>query len=148
MYLDPKNPDWPAEATLPISLPPGIEPAQAGIFRGQVATEVERLEASARAKMEEQRRAFLDAERAQAVPPTARATTPEPAIDRNPRFAVGRDQGDAWHRAAATLRAFQSSYRSALEQWRAGIRDVVFPAGTWLMRVFHHAVVIDVGAAA
>jgi len=143
VYLDPENPDWPAEASIPISLPPSIEPAQAASFRAQVDTELARLEAQAQAEMQREGRSFLGAERASAVPPTARATTAEPTIERNPRFAVGRDQGDAWHRAAAALRAFGASYRAALTRWRAGAHDVLFPAGTWWMHVFHRAVVTD-----
>jgi REP element-mobilizing transposase RayT len=141
VYLNPKNPNWPTKATLPISLPPGIDPDQAPAFRLQVEAELTRLEAHARAEMKRQGRRFLGAERACAVSPTDRASTPERTVDRNPRFAVGRNQGDAWRRAATALRAFHVSYRSALERWRAGARDAVFPAGTWWMRVFHHAVV-------
>jgi REP element-mobilizing transposase RayT len=143
VYLNPKNPDWPAEAVLPITLPPGIEPARAASFRRQVAAELARLEAKAQAEMEQQRRSFLGAERASAVSSTARATTPEPTVAHNPTFAVGRNQGDAWQRAAAALRAFRASYRAALERWRAGARHTVFPPGTWWMRVFHHADIAD-----
>jgi REP element-mobilizing transposase RayT len=144
VYLDPKNPNWPAEITLPISTPPGIEPTRAASFRRQVAAELTRLEAQA----QRQHRTFLGAARACAVPPTARATTAEPIVDRNPTFAVGRNQGDAWHRAAAALRAFRSSYRAALERWCAGARDVAFPPGTWWMHTFHRAVVADVALGA
>jgi hypothetical protein len=143
VYLDPKNPAWPEDAALPISLPPGVEPGQAAAFRLQIAAELARLEAHARVLMQQQRREVLGAERAAAVPPTARATTAEPVIERNPTFAVGRDQGEAWYRAAAALRAFRASYRIALERWRAGAHHILFPAGTWWMRVFHRADVVD-----
>ena len=142
VYLNPKK--WPAEAELPISLPPGVEPAQASSFRDQIATEVARLEAATHTEIAERRRGVLGAERARTVSPARRATTPEPRFDRNPTFAVGRDQGDAWRRAAAAVRAFQASYRAALEQWCAGVRSVVFPAGTWLMRALHNAAVMAV----
>jgi REP element-mobilizing transposase RayT len=141
VYLNPKNPNWPESAVLPISLPPGIEPARAPAFRLQVGAELARLEAQAHAEMRQRGRGFLGAERASAICPTERATTLEPTVDRNPRFAVGRSQGEAWHRAASALRAFHASYRAALERWRAGARDAVFPPGTWWMRIFHCAVV-------
>lgn len=137
VYLNPKN--WPDEATLPIRLPPGIKPAEAESFRGLVRAEIDRLEAQAQAEAQERRRPFLGAERARKVAPTARATTVEPAIDRNPTFAVGRGQGDAWQNAVAAVRAFRACYQLALDRWCAGARDAVFPAGTWLMRVFHGA---------
>jgi hypothetical protein len=139
VYLKPKN--WPEEATLTIALPPGIEPSRAQAFRLQIDAELAHLEAHAHAEMARQGRRFLGAWRAAAVPPTDRATTPELAIDRNPRFAVGHGQGDAYRRAVAALRAFHASYRTALDRWRAGLRDAVFPPGTWWMCVFHRAVV-------
>jgi hypothetical protein len=91
--------------------------------------------------MRQRGRRFLGAEHTSAVSPADRAKTPEPATDRNPRFAVGRNQGNARHRAATALRAFHASYRAALERWRSGVRDAAFPAGTWWMRIFHGAAV-------
>jgi hypothetical protein len=43
--------------------------------------------------------------------------------------------------AVVELRAFRRAYREALEQWRAGLRSVVFPQGTWLMCRMHGVVV-------
>jgi hypothetical protein len=97
--------------------------------------------------MQEQGRGFLGAERASRVAPETRATSAEPLIERQPRFAVGRGQGDAFRRAAAAVHAFRASYRSALERWRAGLRSVVFPSGTWWMRIFHGARIVDVAMA-
>jgi REP element-mobilizing transposase RayT len=139
VYLHPRN--WPAEATLSIAPPPGVTPEEMSSFRDRVRTEVARLEAQAHGEMDEQARAFLGAAAARTVPTTARATAVEPKIDRNPTFAVGRNQGDAWQRAVAALQSFRTAYRAALEKWRAGVRDVVFPAGTWLMRTIHRATV-------
>jgi putative transposase len=36
-------------------------------------------------------------------------------------------------------RHFRARYRAALEAWRSGQRDVVFPFGTWGLAVFHAA---------
>jgi hypothetical protein len=36
---------------------------------------------------------------------------------------------------------FRKRYRAALQQWREGMRRVVFPVGTWWMNVVHGAVV-------
>jgi REP element-mobilizing transposase RayT len=147
VFVNPENPRWPGEAAIPITLPPGIDPEDAVTFRKQVATEVASLEAEAQAAMQERGRRFLGAKRAHAVSPMARATTAEPRFAHNPEIAVGRDQGDAWHGAVAALQAFRSSYRSALDQWRAKARTVVFPAGTWLMRKLHRARVAPLAAA-
>lgn len=141
VYLDPKNPAWPEQASTPISLPPCVGEDQAESFRRQVAEEIERLEEHARAEMQREGRGFLGAERAQQVSPDSRATSLEPMFERNPTFAAGRGQADARRSAAAALRTFRSSYRMALERWRAGLRSVVYPVGTWWMRVFHGAAV-------
>jgi REP element-mobilizing transposase RayT len=46
----------------------------------------------------------------------------------------------AARRAVLALhRAFRRAYHSALRVWRTGVRDVVFPFGTWWMRVHHAA---------
>lgn len=41
--------------------------------------------------------------------------------------------------ALGRLKAFYEAYRAALSRWREGARDVVFPAGTYAMRVAHGA---------
>lgn len=42
----------------------------------------------------------------------------------------------------AVERAFQSSYRAAMEAWQSGNRSIAFPFGTWWMRVHHTAAVL------
>ncbi len=145
-YLDPENPQWPEEMTLSLSLPPAIEMDSAEGFRQEVAAELERQEAQIHAEMQHHGRRFLGAERASKISPYARATSFEALRERNPTFAVGRDQGDTWRIAGAAVRAFRALYRAALEQWRTGVRSVVFPAGTWWMCTFHGASVTDVVA--
>ncbi|WP_437573463.1 transposase [Sorangium sp. So ce887] len=143
VYLDPENPLWPDEVTLPLSLPPAIEQDSAEGFLQEVAAELERQEAQAHAEMQQHGRCFLGAEQASKISPYERATSFEALRERNPTFAVGREQGDAWRIAGAAVRAFRASYRAALEQWHTGVRSVVFPAGTWWMRTFHGARVMD-----
>lgn len=50
-------------------------------------------------------------------------------------------------RTLLTVRVrFLGAYRTALELWQRGVRDVVFPDGTWWLRV-HHGVAVASGAA-
>ncbi|APR78423.1 Transposase [Minicystis rosea] len=142
-YFDPSNPQWPAEVSLPILLPPSIERSGADPFRAEVAAEVERLEQEAHAEMRRKGLRFLGPERVRKISPQDRISSFEPARDRNPTFAVGREQGGAWHRAVEAVRSFRMSYRAAIERWRAGLRSVAFPSGTWWMRVFHGADVAE-----
>ena len=147
-YFDPMNPQWPEEATLPIALPPSVAPDSTEGFQGEVGVELRRQEAAAQAEVQRRGYQFLGAERASQVSPFDRTTSVEVLRDRNPTFAVGREQGSAWRNAAMAVRAFRASYRAAIERWRAGLRDAVFPVGTWWMRVFHGAIINEVRLAA
>ncbi|KYF69627.1 hypothetical protein [Sorangium cellulosum] len=142
-YFDPENPQWPEQVTLQLALPPTVEQDSAEGFRHAVAAELERYEAQAHAEAHRQGLRFLGAESASKVSPYERATTFEAIRDRNPTFAVGREQRDTWRIAASAVRAFRATYRAALERWRAGVRSAVFPGGTWWMRIFHGVHVTD-----
>ncbi len=137
VYLDPTNPAWPAEASLEMSLPPMFGSEEAEEFRRKVAAELALEEATAHASREGE--GVLGAERARSLSPYERATSFEPVRACNPTFASGHGDQDAWRRAAAVVRAFRVAYRAALAHWCEGVRDVLFPAGTWWMRVFHGA---------
>ncbi len=56
-----------------------------------------------------------------------------------PHIAAGRGQKEARLAAIAELRAFRAAHREAKRRWTGGDRDVVFPAGTYWMRVHHGA---------
>ncbi len=137
VYFDQTNPEWVSEANLRISLPPAIAENEADAFRAKVTEELAKQESAARESISGS--AVLGAERAKMVSPSYRATSSEPMRKRNPTFAVGSGNAKGWFEAARAVRAFRSAYRNALNQWLAGIRDVLFPAGTYWMHVFHRA---------
>lgn len=141
VYFDPANEAWPEVAALPITLPPCIDERGAKAFRNNVAAELARAETRASAEMRNRNIPVLGPDRVAEVSPFTRAVSDESPGDRNPTFAAGRGNGDAWRCAAEVTRAFRRAYRSALDQWRTGARSVVFPSGTWLMRVLHVVVV-------
>lgn len=120
---------------LRITVPPSISDAAA--FCDNVEAEVKRLERAVHASVP--RSQFLGAKRVMEVNPESRITTHEPRRQINPTFAVGRGNPIALARARRALREFRQSYRNALEQWRLGNRQVLFPAGTYAMRIFHGA---------
>jgi hypothetical protein len=82
-------------------------------------------------------RSPLGAARVLARNPNARPAPGEPRRNLSPRNARRNKRG----RIEAHLRLadFGRAYREALRAWRAGVRDVSFPPGTWLMRVQHLA---------
>jgi hypothetical protein len=136
-YFDAKNPQWPATATLCLALPQLS--MSAALIRDAVALELAHLEAEAHARAEATGARFLGVQKVLATSPYDRATSCEPLRDRNPSFAVGRGQRDAFFEAVRVLREFRLAYRRAVQAWRAKVRDVVFPAGTWVMRHLHGA---------
>jgi hypothetical protein len=105
--------------------------------REAVTDELARHEREARAEVKARGWRILGAARVRRLSPYRRATSFELLRDRNPTFAVGRGQRKVFFQAVAELRAFRRAYRQALEQWRAGLRSIVFPQGTWGMCRVH-----------
>jgi REP element-mobilizing transposase RayT len=125
----------PESVTLELTIPPGF--ASPEEFRGRLRAALAELEEEARRKLASEGRTFLGAARVLAQKPSARPAQGEPRRQLSPRVAAR----DKWKRIEALCRLveFGRAYREALAAFRAGIRDVVFPAGTYLMRVVHGA---------
>jgi REP element-mobilizing transposase RayT len=121
----------PATAQLGLTIPPGFTSPEA--FRARLQTALAELEERARGELES--RGFLGAARVLAQKPSARPPGGEPRRQLSPRVAAQ----DKWKRieVLCRLKEFANAYHRALSELRAGIRDVVFPAGTYLMRVAH-----------
>lgn len=121
----------PATASLSIAPPPGVECV--GSFRRSLAKEVSLREERAARELEAERRSFLGAPRVLAQKPLSWPTSREPRLRLNPRVA-GRDK---WKRieAIARLKEFLKAYRSAWLEFASGVRDVVFPHGTYWMHI-------------
>jgi REP element-mobilizing transposase RayT len=125
----------PESVELEFKVPPGFDSAEA--FRARVTDELQALEDEHRHKITSAGRRFLGAARVLKQSPFASPQSREPRFQLKPRIAArGR-----WRRIEAILRdqTFLSSYRVAWLAWTAGVRDVVFPAGTYLLRVLHGA---------
>jgi hypothetical protein len=118
--------------TLDLTTPPGF--ASAAQFRNELEPSLEAREADARTR-NHARGGFLGVSRVLAQKPTARPRPGEPRRTLNPRVA-GRDK---WKRieALGRLVEFLLSYRSAWRARRAGKAGVVFPPGTYQLRVAH-----------
>jgi REP element-mobilizing transposase RayT len=141
VFFRPDNRKWPATVELTLTLPPALEQTHsAQAVREAVTEELEGQERQARAEVKARGWRILGAARVRRLSPYRRATSFELLRSRNPTFAVGRGQRKAFFQAVAELRAFRRAYRRALEQWRAGLRSVVFPQGTWWMCRAHSVV--------
>jgi putative transposase len=136
LYLDQDNPAWPETATLQLAAPPlrQLSELQA---REAVEAELARIEAAVQTKAGP----VIGARKLQRLSPFRRAKSWEPLRGLNPTFAVGRGQRGAFFAAVTALRGFRAAYHEALTAWRAGVRHIVFPRATWLMREVHRVAV-------
>jgi REP element-mobilizing transposase RayT len=142
VFFDPANLNWPDTVELTLTLPPALKRAYgAQAVREAVQEDLTRQERLARKEVQARGWRVLGPARVKRLSPYRRATSFEPLRSRNPTFAVGRGQRTVFFQAVVELRAFRRAYREALEQWRAGLRSVVFPQGTWGMSQGHGVVV-------
>jgi REP element-mobilizing transposase RayT len=121
----------PEVASLELTAPAGfVSPAE---FRAQVLSAVAKRERRAEQKFG--RNGFLGVARVLKQSPFSRPSTTEPRRKLSPRVAAR----NTWKRIEALARdkAFLQAYRSAWAARRDGETDVVFPAGTYLLRVAH-----------
>ena len=123
----------PETADLELSPPPGF--ASAAEFRALLSAALEAREREAVGALEADGRGFLGAQRVLAQRPSSRPAPGEPRRTLNPRVAAR----DKWKRieALGRLVAFLRSYRAAWTAMRRGARDVLFPAGTYWLRIAH-----------
>jgi putative transposase len=121
----------PAFAELELTAPPGFSSREE--FQRLVATALEQKEQE---KLREiGAHGFLGRSRVLAQSPFARPAPGEPRRGLSPRIA----SRDKWKRIEAISRLlhFVRDYRAAWRARRAGVLDVLFPAGTYLLRLEH-----------
>ena len=125
------NGPMPDNATLELACPPGFESPEA--FRRQLVAAVMALEDQAARELASTGRSFLGVRRVLAQKPGDRPAPGEPRRELNPRIA-GRDK---WKRmeAISRLKSFLADYRVAWLAFTRGLRNTVFPHGTYWMRV-------------
>jgi REP element-mobilizing transposase RayT len=123
--------EMPETATLQLVCPRGFESVEA--FRRQLISALTGLEDEAARELAAEGRFFLGRRRVLTQKPGAWPVTHEPHRELNPRIA-GRDK---WKRieAIARLKSFLKEYRTAWLEFTRGVRDTIFPPGTYWMRV-------------
>lgn len=126
-----KNGSMPETAELAFSVVPGFQSVEA--FREQVVARVNQLEQEAAADRKARGVTVLGVRRVLQQRPTARPGSFEPRRVLNPRVAAR----DKWKRIEllGQLVDFLRGHSEALLRYCQGERDVVFPHGTYLMRV-------------
>jgi putative transposase len=123
----------PDEVEIECVRPPGWEEMAEDAFRKKVSEELDRAEADAAAERKRLGIEVMGRKAVLAQIPTDSPQSREPRRNLNPRVA----SSDKWPRieALSRLKAFRDAYASARELWLAGL-DVVFPTGTWWLRMF------------
>jgi putative transposase len=123
----------PESAALELTAPAGFDSPEQ--FRDQLSRALAAREEHAARALESENRGFMGERRILAQKPTSRPHHAEPHRTLNPRIA-GRDK---WKRIEALTRlvGFLRSYRAAWMAMRQGIPRVLFPAGTYWLRVVH-----------
>jgi REP-associated tyrosine transposase len=117
---------------LELTTPPRFAAAE---FRALLSAEVQKLEEKHQQEIAAEGRRFLGVARVLAQDPFSSPASGEPRFTLKPRVAAR----DKWRRVEALLRlkSFAREYRKAWALWSSGVRDVIFPGGTYLLRVLH-----------
>lgn len=133
-FFDPKG-YLPETVELELTVPPGF--ASAEEFRSLLAAALRKLEEKHRGEVTRNGGRFLGVARVKAQNPLAQPRSFVPRFGLKPRIA----SRDKWRRVEALqrLKGFLAAYREAWKAWTAGDRAVVFPPGTYLMRILHGA---------
>jgi putative transposase len=123
----------PAKIELQCVRPPGWEHLSESDFRRTVADAIVQVEADAALERKLTGRRVMGRKAVLAQCPTDCPQSREPRRRLDPRIAAR----DKWARTEALLRlkAFRAEYARARQKWQAGL-DVVFPPGTWWLRMF------------
>lgn len=124
----------PEAVSLQMSRPPGYEALPPNEYRALVLEQVDAAEREMAAERIRTRASVIGRRRVLAQSPTDRPQTCEPHGDLNPQFAAR----NRWRRfeALSRNRAFRDAYTAAREMLIGGVRDVLFPAGTYWLRRF------------
>jgi len=138
-FMRPKVPFFSPDGALPESVdltltrPPGFEEMSDDEATAELRKRLTNEETGLRAEARRAKRVFLGADLVKRCDPNDRPGTPEPRRTLKPHVAAS----DPAIRVAMIeeRQRFQTEYARVLPCWIAGDREVVFPPGTYLMRV-------------
>ena len=127
----------PAKVELTLVPPPGFDDRTNEELDRLVIERLRAEETRIRAERQAEGKSFLGMDGVMRCDPNDRPRTREPRREMNPRIAAA--DVDVRVEAIRARKEFLDAYRQAYCAWATGNHDVVFPAGTWLMRVRHAA---------
>lgn len=126
---------WPDEVVLELKRPPGFEELSDEELAKVIKAAIFEREEKFRRQYDAEGRRFLGR---RAIRRQSRYSSPRTRASRS-GISPKVSSGDRWRRQERlnANKRWLAAYREALPRWRAGDRDVVFPAGTYKMRVVH-----------
>jgi len=126
-----KDGPTPPTARLELTCPAGFDSVE--LLRERLSEELERREDQAARDLAAEGRPFMGARKVQAQSAFARPASAELRRGLKPRVA----SRDRWKRleAIGRLKGFLAEYRQAWRAFRGGARGVLFPEGTYWMRL-------------
>jgi hypothetical protein len=136
-----ERPEWffapegnmPESVELRFHRPKGFEDLSQQQWADKLRAAVEQVEADAAAERAESGTFVLGRKTVLLQSPFGKPKSSEPRRKLRPRFASKSTERRV--EAIRQRKAFLARYRDALAKLRDGVRDVVFPAGTYLLRV-------------
>ncbi|MFO0747207.1 MAG: hypothetical protein U1F43_16310 [Myxococcota bacterium] len=131
--LESESATYPASATLELVAPPWTSVGGPERFGQELAELVAQREEAARQRVRATGLGFRGARRARTVDWNAEATSPEGGDERRPVVAASTVERQV--EFLTWRKSFLERYDSARQSFVAGVRDAVFPFGTWLLRV-------------
>jgi putative transposase len=138
-YFSADNAEWPEVIELRFEMPTALALEYGTeLARQRIAQRVREREHRAWQESKRMGIAFVGPQRVLRHPHTKRARSYEAFGGLHPQFAAAGCREAASH-AVRRLRAFNTQYDKALAAWTSGKRTVLFPLGTWWMRVHHGA---------
>jgi hypothetical protein len=127
--------EWPDEVVLEFGRPPGHEDLSDDELAAVIGAAIDDREERFRREHDEAGRQFLGRKAVLSQRRHGRPLSREPRFRMSPKVAC-RNKWRRIERLAANKR-WLARYIDALKQWMEGDRSVVFPAGTYKMRVVH-----------
>ncbi len=128
-----KDGDMPDTASLTLTRPPQFCNLSNDAYMKKLSEKIDRKKKEAYEEMKTTGRSFMGRAAIMRQNPTDSPNTFETRRNLNPQVACK----SKWHRIEALqrIKSFLQEYKEALRKWKDGYRNVVFPAGTYAMRI-------------
>lgn len=134
-FFDQTDDDW-ASAALALTVPPMLRDRPVEQVVDDIEAHLRDRQQALREAHAREGRSFRGVKAVRRAEPFESPTSVRPKGGRNPTVAAGGNR-EMLREGIRLVRHFRERYRAAWLEYKAGGRDIVFPAGTLLMRTVH-----------